>query len=321
MLTMWAARSLYVAQVDPHLTYATEVCLDVDDHRLRPLENIQRNFLRRALGLSATSPIVVLFTETGLQPLRYRRALLALNYLRYLLSQCPTMPSHALSHSIALARQGSPCWITDLHHTLASLPHPVPFDYFKAINLAAVDELVRLVNESALSDLRMELQSSQRLTLLRDRTEWCPKKMKLTQETSSFRLYLHVYTAEHRRALTRLLASEHPLAIQRLRHAERYVPRELRICRFCCCANAIEDEAHVLIDCLDNRLVCIREPFMARAIALVPALLDMRRHLNGRNFLLQLISRAKIVELLAEYVYSVFELCERTPLYLVNPAA
>ncbi|OCH92313.1 hypothetical protein OBBRIDRAFT_727045, partial [Obba rivulosa] len=66
---------LYMALVDPHLTYGCDIALDVDPTLLAQLEVVQHYHLRRVLGLSARSVTFVLFIETGLQPLRYRGVL------------------------------------------------------------------------------------------------------------------------------------------------------------------------------------------------------------------------------------------------------
>jgi hypothetical protein len=47
-------------------------------------EAVQHHYLWRMLGLTERSVIVVLFLETGLEPISYRRALLLLRNLKYL---------------------------------------------------------------------------------------------------------------------------------------------------------------------------------------------------------------------------------------------
>ncbi|VDB96544.1 unnamed protein product [Peniophora sp. CBMAI 1063] len=64
-----------------------------------------------------------LFTVSGLIPLRYRRATLALRYLRYALEQPPTrLLHHALEESLALYNAGHSGWLGDLHNALGALP-------------------------------------------------------------------------------------------------------------------------------------------------------------------------------------------------------
>ena len=74
---------LYKSRTDPHLTFAAEVAVDVDDSFFALLEDVQVLFLCRLLGLHTRSmPMrALLFTETGIMPIRYCRVILALRYL------------------------------------------------------------------------------------------------------------------------------------------------------------------------------------------------------------------------------------------------
>ncbi|CCM02454.1 uncharacterized protein FIBRA_04553 [Fibroporia radiculosa] len=62
-------------------------------------------------------------------------------------------------------------------------------------------------------------------------------------------------------ALTRLLWGDYPLAVEQLRWVSSPIPRDRRVCRFCQVDGNVEDEAHVLLDCLDARLVAMRDLF------------------------------------------------------------
>ena len=76
---------MYNAHVDPHLVSACEVSLDVDPSELMPLQKVQHTFCRQLLGLNRQSMRAFLFSETGIIPIAYRRILLALRYLLYIL--------------------------------------------------------------------------------------------------------------------------------------------------------------------------------------------------------------------------------------------
>jgi hypothetical protein len=118
---------LYMAQVDPHLVSGCEVALDSDLVALKELCDVQHKFLHRLLGVNASSPLAPLFTELGILPLRFRRVILALRFLKYLMSLPDTHLAHvALSDSMA-NRDGS--WIlhgsciTFLHRLFFQHPH------------------------------------------------------------------------------------------------------------------------------------------------------------------------------------------------------
>jgi hypothetical protein len=86
-LPAWDARTLYMAQVDPYLILGCDICLDVDSKSLKLLEKVQLRFLRRMLGVGSRSLKAVLFSETGIWPIKYRCVYLAHKSVLGLLKQ------------------------------------------------------------------------------------------------------------------------------------------------------------------------------------------------------------------------------------------
>ncbi|KAJ6545521.1 hypothetical protein B0H19DRAFT_931366 [Mycena capillaripes] len=80
-LSVWDARTLYMARVDPYVISAADICPDVVNVRRVEREVIQDHYIRRVPGLTERSVIMVLFSETGLEPISYRRVLLLLGNL------------------------------------------------------------------------------------------------------------------------------------------------------------------------------------------------------------------------------------------------
>lgn len=80
-LTPKQFKNLYMARVDCHLIHGCEVSPDSEDVHVEQLCAIQIDFWRQALNVHSHSMLVVLFTETGIMPLRIRRFLLLLGYL------------------------------------------------------------------------------------------------------------------------------------------------------------------------------------------------------------------------------------------------
>lgn len=80
------AKHLYTALVDCHLISGADICPDTSASSLAALEDVQVACLRRILGLSDHSWKAILFTKTGILPIRFRRIALSLRYLNYLLS-------------------------------------------------------------------------------------------------------------------------------------------------------------------------------------------------------------------------------------------
>ena len=123
MLPQKEGKMLYIARVNPILTFRCEVVLNVEETSIQKLKDVQHLFIRCLLGVGPCSMLATLFTETGIMPLRFHCAMLAIGYLIYLL-QLPH--SHyayaALQESKSLLSGGFSCWIGDLNWVIWHLP-------------------------------------------------------------------------------------------------------------------------------------------------------------------------------------------------------
>jgi hypothetical protein len=88
----------------------------------------------------------VLFSETGIWPIRYRRVYVALKNLRYLIN--PDSDRPALQESLALARAKKISWINDLRIVLQRLYVPVELDVDGPLDTSLVEATMKLVKES-----------------------------------------------------------------------------------------------------------------------------------------------------------------------------
>ncbi|RDX44988.1 hypothetical protein OH76DRAFT_1305487, partial [Lentinus brumalis] len=242
--------SLYQARVDPHLVAGCEVALDVRPTALAGLERVQHTYLRRLLGLGPRSQRAPLFSETGVWPLRFRRAWLAVRYLAYLLRQRPPIPYSALQEAWTLATQGHPSWYSDLRHALRALPVPVLLPMTPFPTEGMVRDLLGAIEDALAQHIYTEVQQSGRLPLIKARFDRLPSPIKL-KDVCKKQAYLTVTNAAHRESLVRLLTSDHKLAVEELRRLPpaEAVPHLHRICHFCRRRGAVEDEVHVLVEC------------------------------------------------------------------------
>ncbi|KAI5833292.1 hypothetical protein K523DRAFT_265688 [Schizophyllum commune Tattone D] len=264
-------KTIYFARVDPHLIAGCEVVLDMDTDALKLLINSQTSFIRRLFGVGSQSILAPLHTETGILPIAFRRLLLALGYLRYLLMLSPAhLAGAAMRDSMALANASKPGWINDLRIIIGRLCPSLTHVWERLQYLDGVATLINGVECAAADMLRHDLMNDHRLILLQGQGAGggsgpLPK---------THRSYLDVHIPAHRKALTRLMLSEHPLAIEQLRRTSRYRPRidrNLRICRLC--RAAVEDEVHVLLHCDgDDDLVQLRSEFLAGLRCTMPRL-------------------------------------------------
>ncbi|KAJ7176475.1 hypothetical protein C8R46DRAFT_834544, partial [Mycena filopes] len=245
-------RLLYMACIDPHLVSGADVIVDSDLNAVEILEKVQTAFLRRLLGLGVYSMRAPLFTELGLIPLLHRRLMLALRYVAYLVHPGTSKYARAaLEDSYNLFVSGRQGYWMDLSFAMGRLRYPVTLPALGTLTPEICMALAKAVHRSALQHLDAEVHASTRLYLLHGRLEplanESPKKIIVV-----LRHYLQlVANAKHRKALTRLLVSQHPLAVERMRYKSRYhrveVPRDLRRCRFRC--NEVETVEHALFFC------------------------------------------------------------------------
>lgn len=130
---------------------------------LKALEDLRKAYLRRTLGVSSHTLIAPLYTGTGVCPLRYRRAELALRYATYVVENGSVLPRLAMEEMVTMARNAQPSWWGDLQHVLGSLPVPVHMDWQvhpkgKALDQAAADlttSLARHLQDAAAQPSRL----------------------------------------------------------------------------------------------------------------------------------------------------------------------
>ncbi|KAJ7683313.1 hypothetical protein B0H17DRAFT_941969, partial [Mycena rosella] len=125
---------LYMARVDCYLISGGDIAIDVNAALVKELLEAQHLFLRRlldpctlsSLGINSRLMLAVLFTETGLMPIRIRRLLLALGRLRYMadLGEDRTVRM-ALMDSLDLFAAKLPGWAGDVAIMLSTLPTPI----------------------------------------------------------------------------------------------------------------------------------------------------------------------------------------------------
>ncbi|KAF5334783.1 hypothetical protein D9611_012913 [Ephemerocybe angulata] len=272
-LDPWDARKLYMGLVDPHLTHGCEVIIDTapSAKSLAQLESVFNRLIRRFLGLHARAFVAVLSSEMGIIPLRYRRLLIALGFLLYLLR----LPDHryaklALRDSIDLLASGKSGWFSDLLHSLQTLPIPVNVPDPLRIDVDMVEDIRERVRASMTAFIIQETNRISSLYLLKDRLEPGerggdpPRVIPI-----KFRHYLSVITyRKDRVALTKILTGCHELAVERLKWArnadgEKVFDRLQRLCRFC--KHKAESPEHALLECnACPDLVSARRQFWAK---------------------------------------------------------
>jgi hypothetical protein len=308
-----------MARVDPHLISACEVVLDVTSRLVAKLEKPQKCYLRRLLGLHPRSMRAILFTETGLLPIRYRRAILALHHAKYW-ARLPDgyYAKAAYMSSLRLSNSGNISWASDIRVVLSSLPIPVACTVSSLESHDSIDELISAVKLSCETSMQTELDRAERTYLLRNRLE-TDEDGKLRTVVLRFRHYLRLISVPHRKAFTRFLLSDHDLAVEALRYPGRnrkyHIPRAWRLCRFCYLD--VEDESHAALVCTAHpELTPLRTVFLRDVFALQPTLHHLATTRSADNFLGSLLLDRTVTTRVAKFVHDVLRVFDTKEMWV-----
>ena len=307
-------KRLYTARVDPHLTSGAEVSPDATMALLQPLKQVQHTYLQRLLGLNPRCMRAFLFSETGLLPIAYRRMILALRFLIYLLSlPREHLAARAWRECQVLNKRGSRCWLSDLCTVLKRVPLDISCLAAGEVQVVAVKAIIQGVHDAAANCVESALAESSKGRLLVGRLHRGEDGI-IINRTLALREYLMLPIATHRKALTALLLAEHPLAEARLRYAERRrppIPREHRLCRFC--KVAVEDSLHALFECGGSlALVNLRSRFWLQCLREGAAHEAGLRHVAPLEALHQLLISRKLLKKLAWLAHETLKIYEDT---------
>lgn len=163
------------------------------------------------------------------------------------------------------------------------------------------------------------MDNSPKLYLLWERLQPNKDNSKTTQKTLWFRHYLSVSNAQHRKAITCLVLSNHALAIERLRWSEHRRPqieRAERKCRFC---ELAESPEHALLDCTSNAtLIEIRTAAMNKIYGLAPHIPRIGST-DSVVVLRTMLAQRSTINILARYTHEVLTLYGKSQIYNVPP--
>ncbi|KAF6764521.1 hypothetical protein DFP72DRAFT_799803 [Ephemerocybe angulata] len=197
------------------------------------------------MGLHALCSATVLFTETGLIPLRVRRLSLLIRYILYVLESPAEFVKSALRESVRLDFEGRPSWVTSLRQAVAALPFECAFP--DPNGLLCVERVTALLGEVTGGVgvwLQQSVDGNAKLGFLHGRREPDEDGALTVKVPLKLRYYLKVAHPGYRRALTRVLLSEHKYAVEILQWKR---PFARRLCRFC--GTRVETVEHLWLWC------------------------------------------------------------------------
>ncbi|KAJ7201783.1 hypothetical protein B0H12DRAFT_1036153 [Mycena haematopus] len=261
----------------------------------------------------------ILFTETGLLPIRYRRAILALHHAKYWV--CLPDSSYAKAaylSSLRLSDSGCISWTSDLRAVLRSFPAPVDCAVSSLESDDAIDALIARVQLSCETTMQGELNRAERTYLLRNRLETAEDGT-MKSVVLRFRHYHLIVSVPHRKAFTRFLLSDHSLAVAALRYPDRYrkyhIPRAWRLCRFCWMD--VEDESHAALVCTAHPdLTPLRAEFLRELFALQPSLRLVAMTRSADEFLGCLLLDRTVTTRVAKFVCEILRIFDTKEIWV-----
>ncbi|KAF6741561.1 hypothetical protein DFP72DRAFT_833015 [Ephemerocybe angulata] len=310
-LPVAVATRLYMALIDPHLTHGADVVVDNNARAVSKLVEVQKLFIRRTMGLGPRSSANILFTETGLIPLRVRRVCLLLRYILYVLEAPAGLVKSALREAVALDFAGRVSWVTSLRWAVSALPFECTFP--DPNGLLRVEEIATLLEEvegGVGKWLQGRLDANPKLSLLHGRREPDVDGALTVKMPLKLRYYLKVAHPGHRRALTRVLLSEHRYAVEALQWTR---PVGRRLCRFC--GAKVETVEHLWMWCMKRPELCAaRKEFMSdvwRAATAAERARLVELDIDAGAQLVWLLTSRDWVSIVASFAYSIERLVEK----------
>lgn len=208
--------TVYKARVASHLTYAAEVAIGVSPPALALLESVETHFLRRILHVHDRSRLAILYSETGVIPLRFKRLLRPLKFLRRLLALPDSrLAVRCLRTFVLLWRRGAAGQLGDIAHVLQRLRIASEDWLTEFESIQGVDRLITAVHDAADGWIEEQI-GSKRLPMMVGRRQRL-KGGSWSHAPALFRLYLLIRVPAHRHAITRLVTGSHHLAVEAYR--------------------------------------------------------------------------------------------------------
>ncbi|KAM5538936.1 hypothetical protein V8D89_007431 [Ganoderma adspersum] len=211
----------------------------------------------------------------------------------------------------AVDNAGASCssWWGDVQHALAALTVPVHMDGWQlGPNLETITTAMRTLSDSLAQHLYETTMASAHLPLVQ--AQLCSLQPNAALHLiANWRPYLDIVRAPHRAALVHLVVSEHPLAVEMLRHSAPVVPRDHRVCRLCSMGGCVEDECHVLLGCEHEVVARLCTSFFTTMwdhFRIDLAYLVSFSPLHPKEVLAMLLQRAEVAPVVGEYVELLF---------------
>lgn len=216
---------------------------------------------------------------------------------------------------VALDVSGRKGWLSKLRDDLLLLGLTLPPNP----DVGDVSDVLRRFENAVRLNVFNDINCSPKLDLLHSRRDFSSGRPR-TVHSIAFRNYLLLKNRELRVALTKLVLSDHSLAIERLRwrNGRDYdIPQGMRLCRFC--VQAVEDPLHALFQCTaSDELRALRRQLWLRLTHVKTPGYDLAalRALTPADLLFCLLSFESSTEVLAFHAVQTLATYARSPMHI-----
>lgn len=146
--------------------------------------------------------------------------------------------------ALVLEFEGHRSWITDLQDVIKKLPFPVALPILEEWFVPArISRLEKAITQGMDQLLLATTNQSEKLYLIHGRVEVDAATGRSRQVARMRRHYLGIANAKHRKAFTRVLLSNHKMAVEIWQYAKTNIDREDRVCRYGC--DEVETPEHI----------------------------------------------------------------------------
>lgn len=224
----------YGVQVRQYLDPGAAVSAKSDEH-----EAVHKYFIKRVLGVSTSTPDLIIYGEVARLPLAFFRLKMIVNYWNRLCEMpLDRILKKAFLESLQLAKHERPSWCTSfrkmmepLGYTFSEVPQCLDTNFLWSVRekfLEIYDSKLR--NATAIRSLKLQTYNS------------------IRSEDFVMPPYLRGKNRDIRKRYSQFRTGSHWLEIQQGRFKKPKTERRDRICDKCS-MHAIEDEQHMVFDC------------------------------------------------------------------------
>ena len=287
---------LFDQQIKPILEYGSELWCPTRENDL--IERTQLSYIKNIFGLNKHTPTLAVLGETGRFPLLLRQQDSQIKYWARI-QQLPE--GHPVKNTykslLIISKNGHDTWAGRVTHLLNNTVGKHFSDLLEADNYTDILKLSKEFRYNQYTDKYFENLNNSNIY---------PKLRTYKLLKKDYRIEPYILSLENKnyqRALFKLRASSHQLAIETGRHSKEYVPVERRLCEYCS-TSQIDDECHFLTKCPFH--LSLRNAMFKNILQAVP---NCKLYASNPDIFIDLLTskNKRVLSEVGKYVYNAFK--------------